>query len=200
MNPAGRVYLIRHGRVDQGDRPIMLGQTDLALSDQGRDQIAALAAGLAGADIKAIYASPLLRCRQSAEILAQAWGLTVRIEPDWREIDLGDWDGLPHELIRERFPDEYAARGRDLADYRPPGGESFRDLADRVTAAFARLTKNLTGSIALVGHAGVQRVLLCHILGLPLQNQFRLVMEPGGWSRLDPGPGSGIRLSALNRF
>lgn len=200
MNPTGRIYLIRHGRVDQGDRPIMLGQTDLPLSDRGRDQMTALAAGLAGVGISRIHSSPLLRCRQSAEILAQAWGLTVRLEPDWREIDLGAWDGLPREQIKERFPEEYAARGQDLAGYRPSGGESFRDLADRVTAAFERLTRGLTGSIALVGHAGVQRVLLCRLLGLPLQNQFRLIMDPGGWSRLDLGPGRRIGLSALNRF
>jgi broad specificity phosphatase PhoE len=197
--PRSRVYLIRHGQSGPVAQPLMLGHTDLPLSRRGGEQIKALAQKLAPEGIRSIYSSPLLRCRQSAEILARAWDAEVRVEHDWREINLGEWDGLPHELIKQRFPVEYARRGRDLANYRPPGGESFSDLAQRVLPVFFRLTQDLRTPLALVGHAGVHRVLLCSLLGMPLQHQFHLVMEPGTWTRLEIGTGLEPRLSALNR-
>jgi alpha-ribazole phosphatase len=199
MMPKARIYLIRHGQVEQSGQPVMLGQTDLPLSTRGREQISSLANKLAPIGIRQIYSSPLTRCRQSAEILSKAWGARVDYEPDWQEINLGQWDGEPRKLIKQRFSVEYAERGRDLAGFRPPGGESFRDLAKRVVPAFERITQNTSGNIALVGHAGVQRVLLCRLLGITLQHQFRLVMEPGSWARLDLVPGREPRLSALNR-
>ncbi len=120
------------------------------------------------------------------------------VEPDWREIALGAFEGLSPAQARDRFPEEFRRRGEDFAGFRPPGGESFADLAARVAPAFGRLAAGAAGPLLLVGHAGVHRVLLCGLLGLPLKNLFRLPQDHAGLTRLVPDGAGGWRLAWLN--
>ncbi|MGV8083704.1 MAG: histidine phosphatase family protein [Coriobacteriia bacterium] len=173
------VYLMRHADArPDGVRRFVGGRTDWPLNDEGRQQAADFAAGFAHVPVSRIYCSPLRRSIETAEIVVGVSVAPITPVPEFAEIDLGTWDGVPIEELRARFPSEYAARGTDLAGYRPPGGESFSDLAARVVPAFEALTAATTdGSVLIVGHAGVNRVLLCHILGMPLSNLFRLQQD-----------------------
>ncbi len=122
----------------------------------------------------------------------------VEILPALREIHLGEWQGCTRAEIGSRFPGEWEKRGRDLAGYRPPGGESFEDLRARVVPAFEDIRKTLSGNALIVSHAGVNRVILCHVLGMPLSNLFRLDQATGSLNILhfrEKEP----RLKALNR-
>jgi probable phosphoglycerate mutase len=87
--------------------------------------------------------------------------------------------------IRRRFPEAWAARGEALDTFRPPGGESFQDLAQRVMPAFRQLSESPDGPILVAGHAGVNRVILCRLLGMPLRNLFRLSQDYAGLTRID---------------
>jgi broad specificity phosphatase PhoE len=99
-----------------------------------------------------------------------------RLQPDrrLREIDTGLWQGLTFEEARQRYPREYAERERDLVDYRFPGGESFRELQQRVVPAFLDIVDKDGGNVLVVAHRGTNRVLLCHLLDLPLEELFSL--------------------------
>lgn len=99
-----------------------------------------------------------------------------------REIDLGSWEGLPFDEVKARLPKAYDRRGRDPVQYRPPKGESFEDLRQRVIPFFEDLLGQARENILFVGHAGVNRVLLCHLLGLPPQHLFRIGQDPSGLS------------------
>ncbi len=99
--------------------------------------------------------------------------------PALREINLGDWEGFSFEEIRERFPEEYAARGRDIENWRPPGGESFADCCARVTGALAEIVAGSQGNVLLVGHAGVNRLILCSVLGIPVRNLHGIGQDYG---------------------
>jgi len=134
---------------------------------------------LVGTSIRKLFCSPLERCLQSAEIIGKILNIPVEVEPDLIEIDLGSWDGLVMETIRRQFPEDFAARGRDLAAFRPPGGESFRDVESRVMPVFKKICQIQEETAAVIAHAGVNRVTLCHILGIPLQNLFRLGQDHG---------------------
>jgi probable phosphoglycerate mutase len=92
---------------------------------------------------------------------------------------MGSWEGLSMEETKRSFPKEYARRGSQLAGFRPPGGESFSDLRNRVVPLFEDLVRQEEGPILIAGHAGVNRVILCHILGVPLENIFRLGQDYG---------------------
>ncbi|GFK92190.1 Phosphoserine phosphatase 1 [Fundidesulfovibrio magnetotacticus] len=99
------------------------------------------------------------------------------ILPELAEIDLGAWEGLSVEEVRRQFPGQYEARGRDLAGFRPPGGESFQDVARRAARALdamARAAGPGPWRILAVAHAGFNRALLCSLLGIPLERLFCL--------------------------
>jgi probable phosphoglycerate mutase len=92
---------------------------------------------------------------------------------------------MPTSDVRCLFPREYEQRGADLVGYRPPGGESFADLAARVWPAFEEVVRHKSGNLLIVGHAGVNRTILCHLLGMPLANLFRLEQGYGCLNILD---------------
>jgi probable phosphoglycerate mutase len=168
------IHLVRHGEITQSSPRRFVGQTDLPLTDEGRGQMAAVARFLTGRGVARLVCSPLARCVESAGIVGAALGLVPETMPDLREICLGSWEGLTVDDVRERFPGRYEARGRNLAGFRPPGGESFADVQRRAWPAFELAAADADEPLAIVAHGGVNRVLLCRILGMPLENLFRL--------------------------
>jgi alpha-ribazole phosphatase len=174
------VLLIRHGIVSEEAEERFLGAADLPMSPAGEAQIRELAARLRPrVTPDAIYCSDLSRSRRTAELLANGSAIPIRVRPALREIDMGEWQGLSRREVAERRPADYAARGRDIANFRPPGGESFADLAARVLPCWHDLVENVgTQVVAIAGHAGVNRVILCHLLGAPLANLFRIAQRP----------------------
>jgi len=183
------VLLIRHGAlVGDADRRFG-GATDLPMSEAGEAQIRELAARLAArAPFDAVYCSDLARSRRAAELLAADRPIPIHVRPALREIDMGAWEGLARGEVAERQPGEYARRGDDIVNFRPPGGESFGDLAARVTPCWRSLfAERESGVVAIAGHAGVNRVILCDVLGMPLANLFRIAQRPGCLNLIEQG-------------
>ncbi len=196
------VFLVRHAEAAGPDREKRyLGQLDPDLSPSGVRQAEELARALQRFPIRALFASDLRRAMRTAELIAR--GRDCRPEPvrELREIALGDWEGRTFAQVRARYPEEYRLRGLDLAGYRPPGGESFADLRSRVVPAFERAVERSRGDLAIVTHAGVIRMVLCHVAARPLQELFSipsdharvsvLVAEGGRWrvTAINAGPG-----------
>ena len=101
------------------------------------------------------------------------------IRPDrrLREIDTGLWEGLTLEEAQRLYPREQAERERDLVGYPFPGGESFRQLQRRVVTAFMEILDEDGGNVLVVAHRGANRALLCHLLGLPLEELFSIEQD-----------------------
>lgn len=192
------VLLLRHGEIaGLGRERCYLGQLDPPLSERGREQMALLAHHPRLLPLRRILASPLRRSAESAAILSAAIpGCSVETMPALAEISLGQWEGLSFAEVRQRFPEDYRRRGLDLPCFRPPGGESFTDLQRRVWPVFQRAAEE-PGTVALMAHAGVNRVLLCQILGMPLAHLFRLGQDYGCCSVVTVDD-KGYRLAALN--
>ncbi len=179
----GEILLLRHGHLAGDASRLFVGQLDIPLDDLGRSQAEAVGRRLRGVSIDRVKASDLSRCQETARLVLQAAGLghlPIEPEPALREIHLGHWEGLSREEVRERFAEEYARRGQDMAGTRPSGGESFEDLARRVWPAFERLVAEVgQGRILVVAHSGVNRVILCRVLGLGVEHLFRLDQDYG---------------------
>ncbi len=183
------IYLLRHGEVPNTKPRRFVGQRELPLTPHGRAQAAWWRDRLAEVEFQAVYSSDLGRCRQTAEIVTG--GGEYQLVPALREITLGQWEGLLVSEVEERFPGEYEKRGSNIAGHRPAGGESFADLAARAVPAFEEIAADAEGDILVVGHAGVNRVILCHSLGLELAKLFNielnycslnlLELTPQGW-------------------
>jgi alpha-ribazole phosphatase len=180
------VYLARHGEVLHAAEGRFFGHTDVALSPAGVAQAAALGGRLAAEPIEAVYASDLLRARQSAAQLAAAVGRNVVAVAALREMAMGRWEGLTFAEIRAREP-ELCDRWLAEPFVMPfPEGESVADLRARAMPALRGIVERHAGRrIAVVAHGGTNRVILAEALGLPLGDIFRLAQDYAAWSLIE---------------
>lgn len=209
------VYLMRHGRTASETPWRFLGQRDVPLSDEGRAQAASWRDELSGVNFVGAWCSDLARCRETASLILAGRGLAAEPVAGLREISLGEWDGLSVEEVKRLYPGRYEARGADIAGFRPPGGESFANLAARAWTALENILRAGSSgpddvdarevaanareaSLLVVAHAGVNRVLLCRFLGMPLDRAFSLSQKPCCLNIVSFGPG-GARLRLLNQ-
>lgn len=174
----GTVFLFRHGSVDKPKERRYWGRTDLKLNHAGVMQFQAAANFLKTHAITKIYTSPLSRCRQSAAIIARQLQCPVALHDSMLEIHLGKWEGLSVAEVQKKFPGAYEKRGLDIAHYRPSGGESFADVQSRAWPFFLKCLQKEENSV-IIAHAGVNRVLLCRFLDLPLDHLFQLKQDYG---------------------
>src|SRR5437773_5250859 len=119
-----RVFMVRHGATVLTAEDRFAGATDVELSDEGREQVRRLADRLSGEKITAIYASPLGRTLETAQILAKPHKLEVQTRDGLREISHGRWEQLTRREVEERFPEEAAEWEKDPFTFAPVGGES----------------------------------------------------------------------------
>jgi probable phosphoglycerate mutase len=177
--------LVRHAQPLSDGVKRFVGQCDPPLSETGRTQAAWWRDRLRHVEFTRIVSSDLKRARQTARIMAGKRAPQLELAPGLREIYLGAWENQPLSRIRDRFPEQWHARGSDLAGYRPPGGESFGDVQQRVMPLIDDIMATAGSDVLAVAHAGVNRVLLCTLLGMPLQRLFDLEQHPAGMNLID---------------
>jgi broad specificity phosphatase PhoE len=162
------IYLVRHGQTVWNEEGRLCGSSDVPLSDEGLAQARKLAARLKDIGIAAIYSSPLLRARQTAEAIAAHHRVEVKIEPDLREIDYGDWEGLKVADVLEQFPEIEKLRREEPMKFVAPNGEPMRQFAKRVISAIQRVAaSHADETICVIAHQTVNRFILCWILQSP---------------------------------
>lgn len=185
MTPT-RLYLVRHGQVADGHTDRYHGRNDVDLSPTGVRQFEDLAAHLREVRFEGLYASELRRTRIGAEIIGRGRDLPVESRGDFNELNFGHWEGLSFAEISSRYPEELAGRLEDLVNFRIPGGESLADVRARVLPCLQELLlQHAGGTILLVAHAGINRVILCQALGLSMQEIFRLDQAYAGVNIID---------------
>lgn len=178
------VYLIRHGELDLPDtKKRCYSRTELSLSPRGIEQGKELGAWAATRGIEAVYTSPLGRCRETAELMASGT-LPVYTVDALREVDVGEWEGLSFDEIRERWPTFYAARGNKMSEVAPPGGESFYRAAVRFNGALQDIMSEHKGNIAVAAHSGVIRSWLFHFAALGGSSMFSIPVPYAGIATL----------------
>ena len=181
-----RLYLIRHGEVEDAASGKLLGHTDAPLSARGLDQARRVAETLSTAQLSAIYSSDLKRAISTAEIIAERHQLQVQSYSAWREIDIGDWEGRTIAALYDDTPQLIGQLFEDPASFEYPGGESFAAFTARVQRALDQsLITHKDGEVALVTHAGVCRTIIGTVLEMPTRTWLRLGQEYGCLSVID---------------
>lgn len=192
MHKPWRIVLVRHGET-VGESSIRFhGANDVELSAQGRRQARAAASELCPDAFDFVIASSLSRAWQTALILAP--GRRVRLEPDFREIDFGRWEGLTRQEIAVRDPSLYEAWQSKAAGFDFPDGEPREDFRARVLSGLGRVTDNGSTAVMVVAHKGVVRTLAEALIGrnvlAPEQPELggvlRLFRTAGGRWQLRP--------------
>jgi len=158
---------VRHGRTAWNADKRFQGHADIPLDDEGRAQATALAALLRNERIDAAVASDLVRAAETARIVLGPRDLALRLDPDWREMQFGEWEGLTWDQILVANPHLDAANETAVKAYTPGGGETFDALCERVARAVERVTADLPagGSALVATHAGPLHALLRVLLG-----------------------------------
>jgi len=185
-----RLFAVRHGETAWSRERRFAGALDVPLAQEGLRQCEAVAAALGGKPVAAVYASPLERARASAEVIAKPHRLEVGIEPDFREMAFGEWEGLTRDDVAARFPEAYE-RWR-TAPHRLvlPGGERLTDVALRVKNAVDKLLGTHAGeTVVLVSHAVVLRLIVLRALGLGPERLWTVDASPAGITEIEYEPG-----------
>ncbi len=160
---AGHILLARHGETTSNRERRFQGQLDVPLNEAGRAQARVLAERVAREeDVAALYASPLVRARETAEIVGATIGLEPRLDDRLKEVDVGDWQERLKDDIARDEPEAWAAFRRAGPDFRFPGGESLREQQERVIAALVDITQRGELPALVVCHRGVVRCALAH--------------------------------------
>lgn len=193
MNEKKRLILLRHGKTDYPNRYI--GSRDVPLSHQGVSQIKVLRNTFHDTKIDRIISSPMLRCRQSCELLFG--DSDVVYDEDLREIDFGRWEGMTFQEIAEHDPGLVEQWADWSLDFCFPEGESIGHFVGRVQRAGQLLAGLTEENVMVVCHGGVVRALLCYYLGLGPENYLLFQVEKGKFSTLDLYGERGV-LTGLN--
>ena len=158
--------MVRHGATVLAAEDRFAGATDVALSEEGREQVRQLARRLSGEKIAGIYASPLGRTVETAQILAEPHQLEVQTCNGLREINHGRWEQMTRREVEEKFPQEAAEWEKDPYTFAPEGGESGLAVTARALPALIEIVRNHAGQdILVVSHKATIRLLLSSLLG-----------------------------------
>lgn len=186
--------MIRHGETEGAEIRRYKGTLDVPLSEKGMKQVERVsehilklmstiqkegdALPVSERNPAAVYSSDLSRALKSAEIIARPHSLSPIVVPSLRERNFGLWEGMSFEEIKDKYPEEFKAWAGNPLEFSPVNGESTLEVRDRVMDAFEKIVQaHPGGRVAIVAHGGVNRIILCHILGIPLENIFRVEQD-----------------------
>lgn len=176
-----RIFFVRHGVTEHTGHKLSGWLPGIHLTDEGRDQAAAAADHLAAIPLRAIYSSPIERCRETAEIIAARHGLPLKFERALGEVGYGAWSGRTFKSIRRLKMWELVMRRPSAVRF--PEGETLRGVQARAVDAVEALAANhLRSTICCVAHADVIKLVLAHYLGVHIDLFQRIAIGPASIS------------------
>lgn len=193
-----KLYLIRHGSLPDRCAGRFIGLQEVSLSEKGRAECACVGSLLAGKKVDAVFASPLRRAAESAE-LAFPGRKDVVFDPRLREMDFGKWENLTFEEISRLYPESAAFWAQRSADMAFPGGGSAAEQKQAVKSFWDELKNRPFESVAVVTHGGVIVQFLSLLLQLDDDQAWRLLPARGTLSQIDlsPAPEHAARVICL---
>jgi len=160
------IILARHGETKWNVEEIFRGRTDIELNESGIKQAELLAEYLSRVKIDAVYSSPLKRALKTAEMIASYHKPDIEIAPGLIDFNYGKWQGLAHQEVKDKYKELYAEWLKNPDLVKMPAGESLNDVRKRATATVASILTKHKGTVVLVSHRVVNKVLICVLLGL----------------------------------
>ncbi len=161
-----QIILARHGETEWNVEEVFRGRIDIELNETGMKQAELLAKYLSAVKIDAIYSSPLKRALKTAEVIASYHKLDVEIAPGLVDFNYGEWQGLPHQEVKDKYKELYGEWIKNPHQVRIPAGESLNDVRERAMGVVNNVTNTYKGTVVLVSHRVVNKVLICALLRL----------------------------------
>lgn len=195
MSEVVAVTLVRHGRTAFNASGRIQGRVDNPLDDLGRRQAAAVAEALSS-EVRGgalVIHSPLVRAAETARAIAERGGVATMVDPDWIELDYGDFDGLHQSQVDSRT----WASWRADAGFCPPNGESLLDVEHRVRSAIERIRGLGVRSVIVVSHVSPIKAAVTLALGVEAGIAWRTRLDPASVCRIELSKG-GAALVGFN--
>ena len=181
-----RLYLCRHGEVTGDGRRRYNGHRDVDITGNGVAQMERLRERLTDKPLVALYSSDLIRTVKGAEIIGERHAAPKVVVPEFRERNVGLWEGMAFEEIQDVYPAEWNAWLGDVMNFKPPEGESLAEVAGRVLPPLREIVeKHMGEEILLLAHGGVNRVILSDAMQLDLKHVFRIEQHYGALNIID---------------
>lgn len=191
------IIFIRHGLTDWNNERRWQGHLDIPLNAEGINQANALSQRIGGWPIQTIYSSDLRRAAQTASILGTKLGLQPVFKQAWRERDVGKFQGLTREQIKDKYPKLFQDMKQGI--FNPPDGENNQELSERAVMAFEELLAIHKGEmVAVVSHGAILHTTLLHVLGLPVSEFNRLSLSGNTGLSIVKAINGQLRLTRLN--
>jgi len=190
-----RIYLLRHGEtVNTKGEFRYNGHYDVDVTEEGEKQLSLQAQKIRNRPISRIYSSSLVRSVKGASAISCATGVDVHHDERLKEIAAGRWEGLTMKEVLDRFPDEFETRFDDIVNYRIlDGGENLLDVRNRAISAISEIVERHKGEeVAIVGHGGTNRIIICEATGLDLKNLLRIEQDFGCMNIIDYYNGTSV--------
>ena len=174
------IILARHGETEWNVSEIFRGRIDVELNDTGSKQAQLLAEYLSQKKIEAVYSSPLQRALRTARAIAIRHKLEVDITPALIDLNYGEWQGLPLPEVKDKYAELYAEWVSRPDRVKIPGGESLNDVRQRAMAVVDEVIARYEGTVILISHRVVNKVLICALLGLDNSHFWKIRQDTGG--------------------
>ena len=182
------VLLVRHAHTDAAGKRLTGWTPGVHLNERGRSEAQRLAERLQDVPVRAIYSSPLERCRETADPLAKAKGLPVRIRRALTEVGYGDWTGRSIASLRRTKLWRQVMLAPSTVRF--PGGESLLEVQERAISEVLRIAQaHPRDVVAVLSHADVIRLLVAHLAGMHADHLQRLVVDTASVSVVSLGDG-----------
>ncbi|ADJ26017.1 Phosphoglycerate mutase [Dehalogenimonas lykanthroporepellens BL-DC-9] len=174
-----KLILVRHGEIASAGTGICYGSTDVPLSEKGRTQAAALQKRFAMERIETFYSSTLQRGRDTADIVSRLHSKTVKVDEAINEVNFGRIEQQTYDWVLKEYPDIAELWLSGSTEIAFPGGENFQSLIERSTMFIQRvIAEHGPGdTVMIVSHGGPLRIIICHLLGIPVSHHWQLTVE-----------------------
>jgi probable phosphoglycerate mutase len=193
------ILLVRHGENDWVKKHRLAGWIEgIHLNENGRQQAADAAERLAALPIKAIYSSPVLRCRETADFIAKSKNLPVNLLDEIGEVRYGKWEGKKIKKLAKKkkwFTVQFYPSRMQF-----PGGDTLRGVQSRGVEAIERLAQTYRDRdiIVVVSHADLIKLVLAHYLGVHIDLFQRIIISPASVSMLHLAKNGVVRVGRIN--
>jgi len=179
------IILARHGETEWNVAEVFRGRADVGLNETGVKQAALLGKYLSDRKIEAVYASPLQRALKTAEVIAFYHRLKVEVAPGLIDFDFGEWNGLALQEVKDKYPEVFAVWAQHPERAKIPGGEALDAVTERALAVLKEAIGKHKGSLVLVSHRVVNKVLILALLGLDNSRFWNVKVDPTGITVFD---------------
>jgi broad specificity phosphatase PhoE len=174
------IILVRHGETEWNRQEVFRGRLDVDLNDTGRRQAELLGEHLSKVKLDAVYSSPLKRALETADRIARHHRLEVQTAQGLIDFDYGEWQGLPKETVKTKYKGLYKRWTEKPHQVNIPAGESLDSVTERAIGVVNEAIAKHRGTVVMVSHRVVNKVLICALLGLDNSRFWHIKQDTAG--------------------